>query len=174
MEMPFTNSLGLAAALAGLALGCASASACAAPPATATVSLSPASGSEVRGEVTLRATEGGLLFGGKLTGLAPGLHGFHVHDVGDCSAPDASSAKGHYNPTGKPHGTHAGDLPDLIADAAGTALPVFLASDLHLGDGAGGISGRALVVHADPDDHVSQPAGNSGKRISCGVVPASP
>jgi Cu-Zn family superoxide dismutase len=136
--------------------------------------MAAASGSAVQGEITLREVEGGLLFGGRLAGLSPGVHGFHVHDVGDCSAPDASSAKGHYNPAGKPHGTHAGDLPDLIADASGTALPVFLAADLHLGDGPGGISGRALVVHADPDDHVSQPAGNSGKRIACGVIPARP
>jgi Cu-Zn family superoxide dismutase len=164
------KSRGLAAALAGLTMGLACANASGAAPATATVLIQPSSGSEVRGEITLRATEGGLLFGGKITGLSPGVHGFHVHDAGDCSAPDASSAKGHYNPTGKPHGNHAGDLPDLIADATGTAQPVFQASDLHLGEGPGGISGRALVVHADPDDHVSQPAGNSGRRIACGVI----
>lgn len=134
--------------------------------------LAPASGSQVNGAVTLRAIAGGVHLDAKIGGLTPGVHGFHVHEVGDCSAADASSAKGHFNPTGKPHGAHAGDLPDLSANAAGVAdLSVDIAG-LSLDDGAGGILNRAFVIHADPDDHTSQPAGNSGKRVACGVIKA--
>ena len=103
-------------------------------------------------------------------------HGFHVHEVGDCSAADASSAKGHFNPAGKGHGhhhgpeRHAGDLPNLVADAAGRATYRAEVDMLTLDKGPMGIVGRSLVVHADPDDYRSQPAGNSGKRVACGVI----
>ena len=142
-------------------------------PMAARADLGPASGSDTSGVVTVKALPGGgVHLDAKVSGLTPGVHGFHVHEVGDCSAADASSAKGHFNPTGKPHGSHAGDLPDLVADASGTAK---LSSDvpgLTLDDGALSILNRAFVVHADPDDHVSQPAGNSGKRVACGVIKA--
>jgi len=142
-------------------------------PVTARADLGTASGSDASGVVTVKALAGGgVHLDAKVSGLTPGVHGFHVHEVGDCSAADASSAKGHFNPTGKPHGSHAGDLPDLVADASGTAK---LSSDvpgLTLDDGALSILNRAFVVHADPDDHVSQPAGNSGKRVACGVIKA--
>jgi Cu-Zn family superoxide dismutase len=134
--------------------------------------MGPTSGSSVRGTVILRAIPAGLHLDAKIAGLTPGVHGFHVHEIGDCSAPDASSAKGHFNPTGKPHGSHAGDLPDLTADAAGLASLSVDLPGLSLDDGAGGILNRAFVVHADPDDHMSQPAGNSGKRVACGVIKA--
>lgn len=134
--------------------------------------LSPASGSAVSGTVTVTSQAGGVRLDVKAAGLAPGVHGFHVHEVGDCSAPDASSAKGHFNPGGKPHGGHAGDLPDLTADANGVAQLSASVSGLELSEGPAGILGRAFVIHADPDDHVSQPAGNSGKRIACGVIKA--
>jgi len=145
----------------------------AAEPALAHADLGPASGSHVSGTVTVKPLPaGGVHLEVQATGLAPGVHGFHIHEVGDCSAPDASSAKGHFNPDSKPHGSHAGDLPDLSADATGSA---HLAADvgwLSLGEGKTGIIGRAFVIHADPDDHHSQPAGNSGKRIACGVIKA--
>jgi len=140
-------------------------------PLQARADLGPASGSAVNGTVTVRAlAAGGVHLDVKLLGLTPGVHGFHVHEVGDCSALDASSAKGHFNPTGKPHGSHAGDLPDLTADAAGAARLSADVAGLTLDDAATSIMGRAFVVHADPDDHVSQPAGNSGKRVACGVI----
>jgi Cu-Zn family superoxide dismutase len=151
-----------AAALAGAAWGAASAHA----------DLAAASGSQVRGTVKLTAVAGGVSLDARVSGLAPGLHGFHVHEVGDCSAADASSAKGHFNPTAKPHGAHAGDLPDLTADAAGVAVLKVDIAGMSLEDGPRGVLNRAFVVHADPDDHVSQPAGNSGKRIACGVIQA--
>ena len=135
--------------------------------------LGPASGSAVSGTVAVRALAGGgVHLDVKVSGLSPGLHGFHVHEVGDCSALDASSAKGHFNPTGKPHGSHAGDLPDLTADASGNARLSTNVPLLTLDDGSMSIMGRAFVVHADPDDHVSQPTGNSGKRVACGVIRA--
>ena len=134
--------------------------------------LGPASGSAVSATVVVTPVAGGVHLEVKATGLSPGVHGFHVHEVGDCSAADASSAKGHFNPGATAHGMHAGDLPDLTADANGVAR---LSADVHgveLGDGITSILGRAFVIHADPDDHKSQPAGNAGKRIACGVIRA--
>ena len=140
---------------------------------SARADLGPASGSAASGAILVRALSGGgVHLDVKVSGLTPGVHGFHVHEVGDCSAPDASSAKGHFNPTGKPHGSHAGDLPDLTADASGIAVLSVDVPGLTLDDTAMSIMGRAFVVHADPDDHVSQPAGNSGKRVACGVIKA--
>ena len=106
--------------------------------------------------------------------VAPGEHGFHVHEAGDCSAPDASSAKGHYNPSGKRHGhhdkaeRHAGDLPNLLADASGNVKYIAEFGGLTLAE----VIGRSVVMHADPDDYVSQPAGNSGKLIVFVVITA--
>jgi Cu-Zn family superoxide dismutase len=134
--------------------------------------LAAASGSAVTGRVAVTAISGGVHLEVKASGLAPGVHGFHVHEVGDCSAPDASSAKGHFNPGAKPHGSHAGDLADLTADASGMAHLSVDMPGLALDDGPTGIVGRAFVIHADPDDHKSQPAGNAGKRIACGVIKA--
>jgi superoxide dismutase, Cu-Zn family len=111
-----------------------------------------------------------------VAGLTPNReHGFHVHEKGDCSAPDASSAGEHLNPDAKPHGSpqgvhHAGDLPSLKADASGVASVSFEVKGSLLGAGAQDLMGKALVVHADPDDYSSQPAGNSGRRIACGVI----
>jgi len=146
----------------------------AAGPTLAHADLGPASGSQASGTVIVTAISGGgVHLEVKVSGLTPGMHAFHVHEVGDCSAPDASSAKGHFNPTGKPHGSHAGDLPDLTADANGNAQLSANVPVLELGDGPTSIMSRAFVVHANPDDHVSQPAGNSGKRVACGVIKAS-
>jgi Cu-Zn family superoxide dismutase len=111
-----------------------------------------------------------------VTGLTPGEHGFHVHDSGDCSAADASSAKGHFNPASKNHGhhhgheRHAGDLPNLVANAQGHAMYQQDVALLTLDNGTHGILGRSVVIHADPDDYASQPAGNSGKRVACGTI----
>jgi len=134
--------------------------------------LAAASGSSVLGTVKVTAIAGGVHLDVQASGLAPGVHGFHVHEVGDCSAPDASSAKGHFNPGATPHGSHAGDLSDLTADASGVAKLSVDMPGLELGTGPTSIMGRAFVIHADPDDHKSQPAGNSGKRIACGIIKA--
>ena len=105
------------------------------------------------------------------------MHGFHVHETGDCSALDASSAGAHYNPAGAAHGDpasvthHAGDIPNVQADESGRARVDARVQGVSLG-GANDIIGRALIVHADPDDYTTQPSGNSGARIACGVIEA--
>lgn len=153
--------------------------ACASAPATrydAIATLSAASGSQVSGSVSFRVIPGGIHLDASVAGLTQGGHGFHVHEVGDCSAADASSAKGHFNPFGKSHGSyehgdhHSGDMPNLVADADGKAVLSVDLLGLSISGGDTNIIGRALVIHADPDDYKSQPAGNSGKRIACGVI----
>jgi Cu-Zn family superoxide dismutase len=111
-------------------------------------------------------------------GLKPNApHAFHVHENGDCSAPDFSSAGSHFNPTDEPHGGfnsahhHLGDLPQLTADASGTARISFDSTQLKL-TGPQGIIGKALIVHRDPDDVTAQPVGNAGPRLACGVISA--
>ncbi|WP_434515802.1 superoxide dismutase family protein [Dechloromonas sp. ARDL1] len=154
-------------------------SACATTPAgpVASADLLARSGSAVSGKVTLTELNGRLRVEAQVAGLTPGEHGFHIHEAGDCSAPDASSAKGHFNPASKAHGHHAGserhggDMPNLVANAAGEARFSGEIAGLSL-SGATGVVGRSVVIHADPDDYKSQPAGNSGKRIACGVIAA--
>lgn len=172
------------AALAAPLLCAAVVAACATQPAppVAMAMLKPASGSQVNGLVQLTQEGDHVVVHAQVSGLAPNSeHGFHVHEKGDCTAPDASSAGGHFNPAGSPHGGptgehHLGDLPSLKADAAGEAETNFEVKGSLLGSGATDLMGRAMVVHADPDDYMSQPAGNSGARVACGVIatPAKP
>lgn len=144
---------------------------------SASASLAAKSGSTVSGNVVFSEAAGKLRIEATVAGLTPGEHGFHVHEAGDCSAPDATSAKGHFNPAGKMHGHygsadhHGGDMPNLVANAQGEARYSAEVSGLSL-DGPNGVLGRSVVIHADPDDYKSQPAGNSGKRIACGVIAA--
>lgn len=150
------------------------------PPAAPSVSaaLAPTEGNAAAGTLALVAEPGGVHVTGTLTGVAQGgTHGFHVHETGDCSAPDASSAGPHFNPGGHPHGHpgqgehHAGDMPNLVADDSGTLVVDVQVPGVTLGDGgATDILGRALVLHAGADDYATQPAGNSGPRIACGVI----
>jgi len=152
-------------------------SACATPMGgpVASADLTARSGSMVSGKVSFTEANGRLRIEAQVSGLTPGEHGFHVHEAGDCSAPDASSAKGHFNPATKAHGHyaseehHGGDMPNLVADASGSAKYSAEISGLTL-NGPKGVVGRSVVIHADPDDYKSQPAGNSGKRIACGVI----
>ena len=146
---------------------------------SAVVHLTGASGSLVSGTLTLVPMHGGVRVTGDIGGLVAGSHGFHVHQTGDCSAADASSAGGHFNPTLQAHGRaevaphHAGDIDNIVADAAGIAHVDARLHDVSLGGGAANdIVGRALVVHAAPDDYRSQPSGNSGARVACGVIVA--
>ncbi|HWR79355.1 MAG TPA: superoxide dismutase family protein [Pseudomonas sp.] len=140
----------------------------------ATAQLQPRSGSVMQGNVVLTQVGDKIRFEVLASNVPPGQHGFHVHEVGDCSAADAASAKGHYNPTAKQHGSaesvehHAGDLKNLVADATGNVRQVDEVVGLKISE----LVGRSLVVHADPDDYASQPAGNSGKRIGCCVITA--
>jgi len=153
--------------------------ACASTPSgpSASAQLMAKSGSMVSGTVSFVEVGNTLRIEAKVAGLTPGEHGFHVHEIGDCSAPDAASAKGHFNPAGKAHGhhdsdeRHGGDMPNLIANAQGEASYKAELKGVSL-SGPMGVLGRSVVVHADPDDYKSQPAGNSGKRIACGVIAA--
>lgn len=149
------------------------------PVPIAVADLSPTQGSTASGTATFVERSGKLIVDGRFKGLAPGQHGIHIHEKGDCSAPDAMSAGGHYNPTGESHGAadgakrHGGDLGNLTADANGDATWNVTLDSGRIGIGklaANTIAGKALVIHADPDDLASQPAGNSGKRVACGVI----
>ena len=145
----------------------------------ATANLASASGSLVSGKVSLvPLAQGGVRITGVVGGLrANSAHGFHVHEKGDCSAVDASSAGAHFNPFEDKHGKtgsashHAGDMDNIVADAEGVARPNLQVGGVTLGGGAiNDIAGRAVVVHAAADDYASQPAGNAGARVACGVI----
>lgn len=148
------------------------------PGPLAEAKLDGRSGTSVGGVVTFADIGGKVRVEARVGGLTPGEHGFHVHESGDCSAADASSAKGHFNPKSMGHGhhsgseRHAGDMPNLVADAAGNARLSFDTNAFSVTQGPSGIVGRSVVVHADPDDYKSQPAGNSGKRVACGSIKA--
>ena len=144
----------------------------------AEVNLASASGSIVSGQLTLVPMQGGVHVTGDIGGFGPGTsHGFHIHEKGDCSAADASTAGGHFNPAVQPHGRaeqgahHAGDIDNIVANAKGVAKIDAHILGISLGGGAGNdIAGRAFVVHAAADDYTSQPAGNAGARLACGVI----
>lgn len=139
--------------------------------------LSPTQGQTASGQITFSADEVGVLMDIELSGLAPGLHGVHIHAIGDCSAADASSAGGHFNPGNQPHGgpasdeRHVGDLGNVLANAQGLVRIEQIDTAIRL-DGHNGIKGRAVVVHAGADDYSSQPSGNSGMAVACGVIKA--
>lgn len=148
---------------------------------SAQVMLKPTKGNKAAGSLTLQAESDGVRITGQITGLEPGSeHGFHVHANGDCSAPDATSAGGHFNPADQAHGHadasphHAGDIPNQKANEQGIANINVLVHDISLdGDSDNDVVGRAIIVHAKPDDYKSQPSGDAGPRIACGVVTAA-
>ncbi|KLI99975.1 hypothetical protein WQ56_11255 [Luteimonas sp. FCS-9] len=146
--------------------------------AGASVELSPTQGNQTAGTLRFAAVDGRIQVTGTVTGLPPGgTHGFHVHETGDCSAPDAISAGGHFNPASSDHGRvgqgahHAGDSDNIVAGTDGTAPVEGWLEGATLGDGAAtDIVGKAVIVHADADDYVTQPTGNAGDRLACGVI----
>lgn len=137
--------------------------------------LQPTKGNNVKGRVTFTVVKEGVKVVADIENLSPGQHGFHIHEKGDCSAPDASSAGAHFNPSSAKHGgpddqdRHAGDLGNLVADANGRAHYERIDRMLSL-DGPESIVGLSVIVHAAPDDYVTQPTGNSGGRQACGVI----
>jgi superoxide dismutase, Cu-Zn family len=143
-------------------------------PTKAIAVLHSASGSQVTGTVTFTKMGDTVQVVADVTGLTPGKHGFHIHEFGDCSAADASSAGSHFNPMKKPHGApdsaerHAGDLGNLEADSTGKAHLELKDNMLKL-SGENSILGRGLIVHEKVDDW-SQPTGNAGGRLACGVI----
>lgn len=148
---------------------------------SATATLAPTEGNEAAGTLTFTVVDGVVHASGEITGLGAGTrHGFHLHERGDCSAPDAESAGGHFNPHASDHGRvghgehHGGDADNLVADADGTATVDARFEGVTIGDGAAtDIVGRGVIVHADPDDYFTQPTGNAGARLACGVVEAA-
>lgn len=150
--------------------------AAAATGAQASATLESRSGSTVTGQATFTETQGGVLVEILVQHAPPGWHAVHVHEKGDCSAEDASSAGGHFNPETKSHGSphapehHAGDLGNLWVDEHGEGRHVLLMPALTVADGPSSVRGRALIVHASVDDLVTQPTGNAGGRIACGEI----
>ena len=143
----------------------------------ATAALESTKGNTAAGSVTFTQRGDKVLVSARLAGLKPNAeHGFHVHEKGDCSSGDGMSAGGHFNPRARQHAhhgvpeRHAGDMPNIRTDAAGSASYSFETDLLTVADGPASVLGKAVVIHRDPDDYKSQPAGNSGPRIACGVV----
>jgi Cu-Zn family superoxide dismutase len=139
-------------------------------------SLQPTKGSTVTGTVNFSRQGDKVLVVASVGGLKPGAHGFHIHEKGDCSSGDGMSAGGHFNPGGKPHGhhgttnRHAGDMPNLEANSYGNATLTVELDTISIGQGTADILGRAVIVHVNQDDYVSQPVGNAGGRLACGVI----
>jgi len=150
----------------------------AASTATATAQIGPASGSRVEGTATFTQTENGVRMTLDLRNVAPGLHALHLHEKGDCSAPDATSAGDHWNPTSEAHGHrghsdefHAGDIDNIEAASDSTVQFEATVEGWSIGgDPNTDIIGKAVIIHANPDDFTSQPSGNAGARIACGVI----
>lgn len=137
--------------------------------------LQPTKGNSVHGTVTYEAVGHGVRVKVDISGLTPGKHGFHIHEFGDCSADDASSAGGHFNPSGASHGApttdarHAGDMGNIEADKDGHATLEYVDHVMTL-TGKQSILGHAVIVHEKEDDLKSQPTGNAGGRVACGVI----
>jgi Cu-Zn family superoxide dismutase len=131
------------------------------------------------GTAQVRPSGSGVRIDVNVSQLKPGLHGIHVHNVGNCEGPDFTTAGPHFNPTSKKHGKdnpegpHAGDLLNLRVNAGGVGKASLLDPNATLGEGPNSLfhdGGAALVIHADTDDYKTDPAGNSGARIACGVI----
>ncbi|MEO8304347.1 MAG: superoxide dismutase family protein [Betaproteobacteria bacterium] len=138
--------------------------------------LAPTAGNATKGTVTFTQKGDKVLVVASVSGLTPGQHGFHIHEKGDCSSTDGMSAGGHFNPTSKPHAhpttmdRHAGDMPMLAVDSFGRAMLTVELDVITVGSGATDVVGKAVIVHKDPDDFKTQPTGNSGARMACGVI----
>jgi Cu-Zn family superoxide dismutase len=163
----------------GLALGSMLVASCATTPSgpLAVAVLEPTKGNTAGGKVTFLQKGDKVVLVAQVSGLAPGGHGFQIHEKGDCSSGDGMSAGGHFNPQGKPHGNpadsdhHAGDMPMLTADSYGDAKLTAELGILTVDSGAAtDVIVKSVIVHKDADDFKTQPTGNSGARVACGVI----
>ena len=143
---------------------------------SAIANLAPTSGSTASGTVRLTEnTDGSVTVKVDLTGVPAGVHGFHIHDKGDCGD-NGNAAGGHYHPSGTPHGApdadphHAGDWGNVTANEAGEVHTTFTTRSITVGTGPTTAVGHAIILHANPDDLTTQPTGNAGARIACGIV----
>ena len=146
-------------------------------PLRATAQLQPTKGNKTFGEATFEQLSGKVRVVVFVQGLKPGQeHGLHIHEAGDCSSGDGMSTKGHFNPFNKQHGhhgsaeRHAGDLPSLVGNKAGRGNIQIDIDTITVAPGPASIVGRGLIVHADPNDYKTQPTGNAGARLACGVI----
>ncbi|MGA9586231.1 MAG: superoxide dismutase family protein [Terracidiphilus sp.] len=166
--------------IAGLLGFAAAVQSVAAATKSAHADIANAQGTKI-GTAKITSTGQGVKIEVKVTQLTPGEHGIHIHNVGKCDAPAFTTAGGHFNPTSAHHGIHntqdphphLGDLMNLTVDKKGSANATFLANGVTLGDGPDSLfhdGGTALVIHAKADDLMSDPSGNSGDRIACGVI----
>ena len=143
--------------------------------ATATATIEARSGSSAAGTAVASEKNGAVEIVVDVTGSSAGVHAVHIHEKGDCSAPDATSAGSHFNPTGETHGApdaehhHAGDFGNMTVGADGKGHLVITSKMLTVAAGANSVVGRAIIVHAKEDDMTTQPTGNAGDRIGCGV-----
>jgi Cu-Zn family superoxide dismutase len=143
-----------------------------------TINLEPKSGSNVTGTATFSEKNGIVSFEAKLSGLKPGVHAIHIHEKSDCSAVDAASAGGHWNPTHVKHGKwtdsehHKGDIGNFTADANGNGTISLKTNEwcIGCGDETKDILNKGLIVHANPDDFTTQPTGNAGGRVACSGI----
>lgn len=147
------------------------------PPKHATATMAGTSKwKSVKGTVQFKEVDDGVEVTANLEGLKKGKHGFHIHEKGDCSAPDAKSAGGHFNPSGHDHGSpdaeqhHAGDLGNINAGPDGKATLTLVVKGVTLKDGDTSIVGKGFIIHDKADDLKTQPTGNAGDRIACGVI----
>lgn len=148
--------------------------------ATAVAVLKPTAATEgMSGTVTFSESEGSVQIVAHIEGAPVGPHGFHIHEVGDCSAADFTSAGGHFNPEGVDHAgpgdavRHAGDLGNVVIGEDGMAHHELTSDLITLGEGENSVMGRAVILHQDADDLTSQPTGAAGARIACGVIAAA-
>lgn len=143
-----------------------------------TITLEPKSGSEVTGTATFTEKNGYVTLRAKISGLKPGTHAIHIHEKADCSAADASSAGGHWNPTFKKHGKwgdlehHKGDIGNFTTDNYGNGTVYFKTNEWAIGgtDVTKDILGKGLIIHENPDDFTTQPTGNAGGRVACSAI----
>jgi len=176
MTKSYLALLAVGGALAAVHPGFAGGLAQGQPGKVAVATVQSLGSSTVKGVVLFTPLDHGVEISAQLTGLTPGQHGFHIHEFGDCSAPDGSSAGPHFNPEGKPHGapgadaSHAGDYGNLQADANGHATLKLISHRITLDQSATGVLGRSVIIHDKPDDLKTQPTGNAGGRIGCGVI----
>lgn len=140
--------------------------------------MTEANDSGVTGTVKFTQEDGYVLFTLNVSPIAPGQHAVHIHENGDCSAPDATSAGGHWNPTGVAHGQrgvttefHAGDIDNMEVGADSVGYLEKKIDDWNIGEGNNmDVLGKAVIIHAGADDFTSQPSGDAGQRVACGVI----
>ncbi len=148
------------------------------PSKTARALIKNSAGEEI-GSAEFEPVADGVLVRVSVSKLSPGKHGIHIHEFGKCEGPDFKSAGAHFNPSGKKHGlnnpegSHAGDMPNLEISADGTAKQEFILKGVSIDEGSNALlkaDGSSIMIHAGPDDEMTDPSGNSGDRIACGVI----